>query len=53
MRYILGMSSSLLRHKPFLFYVLGRIFSTGANQIAAVAIGWQVYALTHSMFDLA
>ncbi len=43
---------SLLYHRPFLFFTLGRATSTLAYQISAVAIGWQVYALTRSAFDL-
>jgi MFS family permease len=43
---------NLATHRPFLFFVLGRTASTFAYQISAVAIGWQVYALTHSAFDL-
>jgi MFS family permease len=31
---------------------MGRGFSTLAYQMGAVAVGWQVYALTHSAFDL-
>jgi MFS family permease len=33
-------------------FFLARGFSTFAYQISAVAVGWQVYALTHSAFDL-
>ncbi len=40
------------RHPPFIFYMLGRGFSSLAYQISAVAVGWQVYALTHSAFAL-
>jgi MFS family permease len=43
---------SLLRHRPFLFYFIGRVFSSSATQIIAVAVGWQVYALTGSALDL-
>src|ERR1700722_5330628 len=43
---------SLLRHRPFLFYFIGRVFSSSATQIVAVAVGWQVYALTGSALDL-
>jgi MFS family permease len=43
---------SLLRHRPFLFYFIGRVFSSSAMQIVAVAVGWQVYALTGSALDL-
>jgi MFS family permease len=42
----------LLGHRPFLFYISARAFSRFAAQISAVAVGWQVYALTHSAFDL-
>jgi MFS family permease len=42
----------LLRHPPFICFSTGRVFSTLAYQMGAVAIGWQVYSLTHSPFDL-
>ncbi len=42
----------LLAHQPFLLFVGGRGFSTLAYQVATVAIGWQIYALTNSAFDL-
>ena len=42
----------LLRHAPFLFFLLSRSLSRFASQIAAVAIGWQVYDVTGSAFDL-
>jgi MFS family permease len=45
-------AATLFRHRPFLFYFLARGFSEFARQIAAVAVGWQVYALTGSAFDL-
>jgi MFS family permease len=43
---------TLLSHKPFLFYFWARSFSEFAYQMAAVAVGWQVYSLTSSAFDL-
>jgi MFS family permease len=43
---------ALFRHQPFICFLVGRAFSSFAYQIAAVAVGWQVYALTHSAFDL-
>jgi MFS family permease len=46
------MTFDLLGHRPFLLLLLGRVASSAAYQIAAVAIGWQVYALTGSVFDL-
>jgi MFS family permease len=42
----------LLAHQPFLLFVGARGFSTFAYQIATVAIGWQIYALTNSPFAL-
>lgn len=45
-------ASDLLRHRPFLFFLLSRSLSRFAGQMAAVAIGWQLYAITGSAFDL-
>lgn len=45
-------SSALFNHKSFLLFLLSRSFSRFSSQIAAVAIGWQVYDLTGSAFDL-
>src|SRR3954470_23589121 len=42
----------LLRHGPFLFFLLSRSLSRFASQIAAVAVGWQVYDMTGSAFQL-
>jgi MFS family permease len=42
----------LLRHSPFLFFLLSRSLSRFASQIAAVAIGWQVYDINGSAFQL-
>ena len=42
----------LLGHRPFAFYFSARTFSEFAYQIAAVAVGWQIYALTNSAFAL-
>lgn len=42
----------LLKHGPFLFFLLSRSLSRFASQIAAVAIGWQIYDLTGSAFQL-
>jgi MFS family permease len=43
---------SLLGHPPFRFYFWARGLSELSYQIAAVAVGWQVYALTGSALDL-
>jgi MFS family permease len=42
----------LATHRPFLLYISGRGFSEFSYQIGTVAVGWQVYALTGSAFDL-
>lgn len=43
---------ALLSHRAFLFFLLSRSLSRFSSQIAAVAIGWQIYDLTGSAFDL-
>jgi MFS family permease len=45
-------SKILFGHRPFLLYFWARAFSEFSFQIAAVAMGWQVYALTNSAFAL-
>ncbi|MDE8344478.1 MAG: MFS transporter, partial [Acidocella sp.] len=49
---IAGSARTLLRHPPFVYLVLGRGFSSMAFQMGAVAMGWQIYAMTSSAFDL-
>jgi MFS family permease len=44
--------TSLRHHRPFAFYWLARVASTLAFQMLAVAIGWQIYALTANPLDL-
>jgi MFS family permease len=43
---------SVLRHRNFALYLSARVLATLAVQMQSVAIGWQVYALTGSLFDL-
>ena len=43
---------SLMQQRPFVLFWLARLFSTIGYQMLAVAIGWQVYELTDSAFDL-
>lgn len=43
---------SLFHHRPFLRFWFGRIFTSMANNMLAVAVGWQMYDLTHSAMDL-
>ena len=45
-------SADLFRHRTFLLYFSGRLFSNFSRQIVAVAVGWQVYLLTNSAFHL-
>lgn len=45
-------TGSLLRHPPFALFWFARVFSSGALHMQAVAIGWQVYAMTDSAFAL-
>ncbi len=47
-----GEDARLLRHGPFLLYFIGRGFSRFAAQMATVALGWQVYSMTGSAFQL-
>jgi MFS family permease len=42
----------LLTHSSFLFFLCSRSLSRFSSQIGAVAIGWQIYDLTGSAFDL-
>jgi MFS family permease len=43
---------SLLGHRPFLLYLCARSFTEFSMQVAVVAIGWHIYALTGSAFAL-
>jgi len=44
--------SGLLGHRSFLFYWCARTSTNAAYQMQAVAVGWQIYELTGSAFDL-
>ena len=45
-------AGTLLRQPSFLFFLLSRSLTRFASQIGAVAIGWQIYDITGSAFDL-
>ena len=45
-------AGTLLRHSSFVLFLLSRSLSRFSSQIGAVAIGWQIYDLTGSAFDL-
>lgn len=47
-----GEAARLLAHQPFRNFFAGRLASELAAQMAVVAIGWQVFALTRSAFAL-
>ncbi len=44
--------ADLWRHPPFLCYLASRAFAEFSYQIAGVAVGWQIYSLTHSALNL-
>ncbi|KAF0815120.1 Enterobactin exporter EntS [Andreprevotia sp. IGB-42] len=43
---------AVLRNRNFAAYLSARLLSTIAMQMVNLAVGWQVYALTHSVTDL-
>src|SRR3954447_25666821 len=43
---------ALLQHRSFVAYWCARTATNGAYQMQAVAVGWQIYELTGSAFDL-
>ena len=43
---------SLRHHRPFALYWVSRVSSTVALQMQAVAVGWQMYDITHNPLDL-
>ncbi|MFZ4409529.1 MAG: MFS transporter [Paracraurococcus sp.] len=47
-----GEVPSILRHRPFLLFWTSRVLSTLCFQMLAVAVGWQLYALTGRAMDL-
>ena len=42
----------LFKHAPFVRFWFGRVFTSMANNMLAVAVGWQMYDLTNSAMDL-
>lgn len=44
--------SHLLSHRPFMRLWCARLAGTAANQMLMVAVGWQMYELTGSAWDL-
>ena len=42
----------LLQHRPFVLFWLARLSATMGYHMLALTIGWQIYELTNSAFDL-
>ena len=42
----------LLAQRPFVLFLVARVFAMIAHQMLAVAVGWQMYTLTGSALDL-
>lgn len=45
-------SPGLLQQRPFVLFCLARLSATMGYHMLGLAIGWQIYALTDSAFDL-
>jgi len=45
-------AAALFRQRNFVFYLVARVIATLAVQMQSVAIGWQVYELTHKLLYL-
>ncbi len=50
--YSLSANEILLHNRSFVTYCLARVSTTLAAQMLAVAVGWQIYALTNSAYYL-
>ncbi|MBB3188280.1 MFS transporter [Microbacter margulisiae] len=44
--------SAFTKNKSLVIFLIVRVFSTFVFQMTSVAIGWQMYSITHSAFDL-
>jgi MFS family permease len=45
-------ATSLLRHRSFVRLWCARTFTNGAFMMQGVAVGWQIYDMTHNPLDL-
>jgi MFS family permease len=45
-------SRAAFRHRAFRFYLPARFLTTVATEMQALAVGWQVYEITHRPLDL-
>jgi len=46
------MSNAAFRYPNFRFYLLARFLTTVSSEMQSVAVGWQIYGLTHKALDL-
>jgi len=42
----------IMQHRPFVLFWLARLASTIGYHMLTLAIGWQIYAITNSAYDL-
>src|SRR5262245_63464565 len=47
-----GARLEVLRNRDFRLFLVARLLATLAVQMQTVAVGWQVYAITHDPLDL-
>ncbi len=52
MNSVSALPSGLIRQRPFVLFWLARLASTMGYQMLALTIGWQIYEITNSAFDL-
>jgi MFS family permease len=52
MNSVAASSAGLIQQRPFVLFWLARLASTMGYQMLAVTIGWQIYEITNSAFDL-
>src|SRR6478752_8451103 len=45
-------STGLVQQRPFVLFWLARLASTMGYQMLTLTIGWQIYEITNSAFDL-
>jgi MFS family permease len=45
-------SHSLIHHRPFVLFWLARLCATVGYHMLTIVIGWQIYEITNSAFDL-
>ena len=47
-----SLQPGLIQQRPFVLFWLARLASTMGYQMLALTIGWQIYEITNSAFDL-